>query len=210
MSNALSTHDFTMLDVAVRRVSQFDISHAKSIWNVSTIATKRRLAKLERRGLVKSRNVLASLSPLITKPLCHWAPNTPLPHAGQVSYAARTRWKSLPVEIRRVYYATNLGRGLLGRAAISPPKDIQATHDLGLSATFVEYLKRWPKLTKASWLNESEYAMHRGRHVKVEDAVLSRNGCVLQMIDFAGAYRPDRVQDLLDHAHQYQTPIAIY
>lgn len=210
MSTSLSSHDFSLLKIAVRCVSQFDIHHAKAHWKVSTVAAKRRLAKLERRGLIKSRNVLASMPPVITQPLCIWKPNMPVPHAGQVSYAARQRWKALPVELRRVFYATNLGRALLGRSPISPPKDIQATHDLGLASTFIEYARRWPKLTESCWLNESEYAQHRGRHVKVEDAMLNRKGCILQMIDFAGAYRPDRVQDLLDHAQLHQTPIAIF
>ena len=210
MPNPLSQHDYVLLDVAVRCVSQFNVPFAREIWDVSAVATKRRLAKLEKRGLIKSRKVLASQPPPINKPLCIWKPGEALPNSGKVAYQARNRWKTLPVEVQRIYYASDLGRGLLGRGILPRPKDIQATNDLGLALTFLAYRRRWPKVTQRCWLNESEYSSHRGRCVKVEDAMLKQGDRVMQMIDFAGAYRPDRVQALLEHAQYHHVPISIF
>ena len=210
MGSELSKADLDLLHAAVCCVTQFNKSFAQSYWQVSPIAATRRLQKLERKGLLKSRNVLASTPPPIREPLCVCKPWEEIPHCGQVSYQARRRWKTRPVVVNRVYYATDLGRGLLGRPPVKPPKDIQATHDLGLSDVYLAYRQRWPKLTAKCWLNESEYAHHRGRCEKVEDAMLCRNHEVLLMVDYAGAYRPDRVKALLDHAQLHHAPIAIY
>ncbi len=210
MSRELSSADLRLLDAAVRRVAQFTCEFAKQFWGVSVIAARRRLQKLERVGLVEGRNVLVSQPPPVSKPLCIWKPGIATPHSGQVSYLARQRWKTQPVVVNRIYNATDLGRGLLGCSPIKSPKDIQATHDLGLADLYLHYLRRWPKLTAKCWLNESEYAHLRGRCVKVEDAMLRRGDRTLLMIDYAGAYRPDRVEALLMHAQLHHVPIAIY
>ena len=210
MSRQLSSIDLHLLSTAVRCVTQFDTAFANEIWHVSKIAVKRRLQKLERKGVIKSRNILGSSPPPIEKPLCVWRPGESLPPAGGVSYQARKRWKTLPVVVKRVYYATNLGRGLIGRSPIAPPKDIHATHDLGLTSTFLKFRSQWPKLVSRCWFNESEYAHHRGRCVKVEDAMLRMGDKILLMVDFAGSYRPDRIKALLDHARFHNVPIAIY
>lgn len=210
MPGELNTTDYDFLRAAVTCVSQFDVDFAASYWGVSPIAAKRRLEKLERKKLLKGRNVLSSTPPTVQGPLCVWKPGETTPHFGQVSYQARKRWKTLPVQVQRIYFATDTGRGLLGRSPIKPPKDVQATHDLGLCQVYLQYRKRWPRLTESCWLNESEYGHLRGRYVKVEDALLSREGTVLLMVDYAGAYRPDRVEALLNHARQYNVPIAIY
>ncbi|QEG37719.1 hypothetical protein [Bythopirellula goksoeyrii] len=211
MSSELTSNDLDLMNVSVTCVTQFTSSFAKRYWQVSSIAAKRRLEKLERKGLLRSRSVLAATPPPIHGPLCVFKPEQEIPHtAGRVSYQARQRWKSIPVVVNRVYFATDLGRGLLGRPPIKPPRDIQATHDLGLSDVYLAYRQRWPKLTARCWLNESEYAHHRGHCVKVEDAMLCRNHQVLLMVDYAGAYRPDRVKDLMCHAQEHNVPIAIY
>jgi len=210
MVSELSQADHDLMHAAVCCVTQFSSSFAQSYWQVSSIAAKRRLQKLERRGLLRSRNVLASTPPEIRTPLCVWKPGQASPHCGQVSYEARSRWKALPVEVKRVFHATDLGRALLGRMPIKRPRDVQATHDIGLSDCYLAYRRRWPKLTARYWLNESEFSHLRGRHVKVEDAVLRRDNTVLLMVDYAGAYRPDRVEALISHAQLHHVPIAIY
>ncbi len=210
MPGQLSSNDLYLLSTAVRCVTQFDKTFAAAIWQVSKIAVKRRLQKLERKGVFKSRNVLGSTPPPIEKPLCVWKPGESVPHPGKVSYQARKRWKMLPVQVKRVYYPTSLGRGLVGRSPTSPPKDLQVSHDLGLVSTFLKFRSQWPKLTSRCWFNESEYAHHRGRCVKVEDAMLRLGNRILLMVDFAGSYRPDRIEALLNHARYHRVPIAIY
>lgn len=210
MASPLSMHDLQLLHASVTCVSQFTREFAKEFWHVSQVAATRRLEKLERRGLLRSRSVLASEPPPIGEPLCRWKPGQVTPHCGRVSYRARSRWKSQPVQVQRVFHATDLGCGLLGRAPTKPPKDIQATHDIGLSNVYLHYRRRWPKLTAGCWLNETEYSHLRGRCVKVEDAMLRRGDTIVLMVDYAGAYRPDRVEALVAHAQLHQVPIAIY
>jgi len=203
--------ELLLLRHAVSSVTQFEQSFAETIWNVSKKAAHRRLSRLVKRGLLAKRNILASYPPPIAEPLCHWRPGEPFPHFGQVSYLARKRTKDRPVEIIPIYHATALGRGLIGREATTRPKALQASHDLGLTATFMHHLQRWPKLTEKCWLNETEYGHLRGRCVKVEDALLQRNGRVLLLIDFCGSsYTPQRISDLVRHAHYYDTPIKIF
>lgn len=210
MNKELLPWETDLLQATVRCVSQISTGFASKFWGVSGDIANQRLRSLEKRRLLHGRRVLVSELPRIESPLCVCKPGQEeLPH-GQVSYRAKRRWRSLPLEIKRVYFATSLARALFGRSPIRPPKDIQATHDLGLSSVYLEYRKRYPKLTRHSWLNESEYAHHRGRCVKVEDAMICHNGRVLLLIDFAGAYRPDRVKALVAHANLHQVPIAIY
>lgn len=206
----LKVHDTDLLSVAVRSISQFTSGFAHRFWKVNRGVAERRLRKLEQRGLLHGRTVLVSELIGCDSPLCLWHPGESSPNCGHVSYQAKRRWRTLPLKVRRVYYASTLGRALFGREPVKPPKDIQATHDVGLAAVYLEYLRRYRKLTLTCWRGESEYAHHRGRCVKVEDAMLCRDGKVLRLIDFAGAYRPDRVQALIEHAALHKVPIAIY
>lgn len=210
MNTELAEWEAKFLFVALRCVTQFSSSFASEFWSVRPSVATRRLRKLEKRGLLKGRTVLASELPSMSVPLCTWRPGENYPHYGRISYLARRRWHSLPLLVKRVYYATTLSRSLFGRSAVKPPKDIQATHDVGLASVYLSYRRRCDKLTERCWLNESEYAHHRGRCVKVEDAMLCRDGQVLLLIDFAGAYRPDRVESLVRHAELYNVPIAIH
>lgn len=202
--------DYDLLRVAVLCVSQFDSRFASEFWNASPAAVRTRLARLEKRKLLESRQVLAALPPSVDEPLCRWRPGDPLPHCGRVSYQARCRWKRLPVQVCRVYCATPLARALFGRAPVKSARACQTSHDLGLAATYLTFRRRWPRLTSACWRNESEYAHFRGHGVKVEDAMLADNERVLMLIDFAGQYRPDRVKALVQHAQEHSVAIAIY
>ena len=210
MFDELDQDELALLRAAVIKVSQFMDGFAAELWGVTPAAARKRLSRLEERKLLKARNVLASKPPSITKPICSWNPGEPSPHCGEASYEARSRWKEIPVEVCRVYTATDLGRALFGRAPVKPPRDVQTAHDLGLTATYLFFRKTRPRLTERCWLNESEYAHHRGRGVKVEDAMLAHRDRVLLLVDFAGAYRPDRIEALIKHADQYNVPIAIF
>lgn len=210
MHAELNQHERELLHAAVRCVAQFGGTFASAFWGVPTTVANQRLRRLERRKLLRGRKVLVSELSGTPKPLCSWKPGEKTPLIGRVSYLARRRWRDLALKVTRVYYATDLARAIFGRDPVKAPRDIQATHDLGLASVYLAFLRRYPLLTQQCWLNESEYAHNRGRFVKVEDAMLCRNGDVLLLIDFAGAYRPDRVQALLTHAEKHQVPIAIY
>jgi len=202
--------DHQLIRAAVIGVRQFDRQFVSTLLAISSAAAKRRLERLEQRGLVKARNALVSRPPEVTAPLCVWRPGEPIPNVGHIAYAARRRWKDLPVEIIRVYHATNRCRALLGREPIKSPNTNHASHDLGLALTWLSFLRKWPLLTQRCWRVEAEYAASRGRCEKVEDAMLIRDSRVLLLVDYAGAYRDDRVAALLDHAQLHQVPIAIY
>lgn len=206
----LNHSDYQLLRPVVVGVTEFDASFAAEIWDVSIQAAKRRLRRLERKSVIESRKVLAAKLPRIERPIAVFKPGEVLPDCGSISSRARSRWNSVPVTSIRVYAANTIGRALLGREPVKPPKDVQATHNLGLAETFLMFRRRWPVLTKRCWRGESEYAGERGRFVKVEDAMLVRGGKPLLLVDFIGAYRKDRVKDLIEHADRFQVPIALF
>ena len=206
----ITEDDLGVLRIATYSVTQFDATFAAAILNVSSKAATRRLERLVDRRLLVRRNVLASPSPDVSTPLCLCRPGEELPSPGKISYQARTRWARIPVQVMRVYYASSTARALFGLEPVKPPLPIQATHDLGLSAVFLHYRSRWPRLVSHGWMIEGTYSKHRGKFEKVEDALIQRNGKVLLMVDFAGAYRPERVAELIKHARFHNTAIAIH
>lgn len=210
MSKPLSLKELELLRASVTCVSQFDITLAQALWGGTRTACKKRLQQLENRRLLKSKTLLVSEPPGIHGPLYWGLPSEKEPDIGAISYRARTRYKHITVEVKRVYTATGSAFALFGREPVKPPKALQATHDLGLTASYLYFRSRWPRLTETCWRNESEYARFRGHGVKVEDAMLVRNGEPVLMVDWLGtSYTPHRLAALFDHSESFSVPIMM-
>jgi len=182
------------------RIVSFD-QVARAWWPESESGrtnAKRRLHELiEEKLLVRER---AFARPMLTlsEPIFLWKPGKTGPDYEKLSYQLQSRWTSQSgsTEPRAVtvYFASHRAAHVLGGHAVGRIKNpSQVTHDLHLSELYLKILREDPNLAKA-WAGEEVIAPTRV-HQKLPDAILlDSKGLPRLVMEFGGAYPPDRVK----------------
>ncbi len=175
--------------------------------NISSTTARKRLDRLADGRLVSRLTAWASAIPTITAPLKAWSPGDPTPDFGAIAHLAQSRWRDRPIRPATIYVAS---RKLLAMYALPPRPPLklhQATHDLGLREVYVYCRSRWPQ---CEFVGEDMFAHERGHGEGVEDAQLREGQQIIAVIEFAGAYRKDRVEHFHSHVAQRQLPYFLF
>jgi len=160
-------------------------------------AQRHGLDRLRRLGLVETARVLAHPEIELAQPLASWRPGEPTPRFGAIAYAAAARWAGESRTIS-VFWATRRAAETAGGHAGRAPRPSEATHDIHVSALYLLLRAHRPHIA-ATWKPDSIILAERLRtraptrfKEKLPDAQVEHEGHV-RVIEFAGAYSPERV-----------------
>lgn len=198
-----------MFESLARRVYGFTVDQEAAFLDRPRRRAAARMRSFYQSGLVEVKRLLLRPTPPISGPIAAWYPGDAIPLEGPISYRARRRWQSPAAAARwtTVYVATARTVSRFGGKKCPRIKD--ATHDLGVSQTFIHFWQERGDLW-SQWVGEDHYD-HELCAPKVPDAVLlDRDGAVRLMVDYCGAYRPDRVRELIDLAVARKIPLELY
>jgi hypothetical protein len=191
----LTDRDRSKLDVLTRKVRALSLRQvADHYYDGERANARRRLRQLVAAGLLVRATVIARPLPVLLGPVVVWQPGEPAPAAGVVSNQLKARWQNRPARACRVVLATAHAAHLTGgRASGQLPRDTQATHDLGVAAVYLHF-RRTDARRAAAWRGEDVMAATR-QGQKCPDAFLvDAAGTVQAVVEFGGAYDPDRVR----------------
>ena len=146
--------------------------------------------------------------------LFRWKPGEEKPDYDKLSYQLQSRWTSRPgsTEARSVtvYFASHRAAHLLGGEAVGRIKNPgQVTHDLHLTELYLKFLREAPLLASA-WAGEELIAPSRV-HQKLPDAMLLDSKRIPRLVvEFGGAYPPDRVKAFHEDCEMRGLPYEIW
>lgn len=199
MSFRLQARDTEIVRTLCLNVRLISVSQAAETWWEPTEAgqgnARRRLRRLAESGLVALTTVIAHPVSALLAPVVSWSPGDPEPNCGAVAWQLQRRWRD-PVRSTTTYLATRRAASLFGGRANGKLKHrYQATHDLGVTAIYLQLKRTRPDLAE-HWIGEDLLAPYR-RKQKLPDAVVADHpGTTPSLVlEFGGAYDKQRVKD---------------
>ena len=190
--------DRAILDALSFRVRVLSLEQIARAWwgdaHDGRRLARRRLAVLERAGLVHRRQVLARPILPLESPEFTWEPGDVAPDSGAISWRLRKRWTE-PPRPTAVYHASAETIRSLGGGGGKLPSPGQETHDLHTAEVFLRFRGCSPGLVQL-WRGEDVFKADRQGGEKVPDALVVRpDGEPELAVEFAGSYGPERVAD---------------
>lgn len=177
---------------------------AETWWSITPsgrLEARRRARRLVECDLLRELTVIARPLPPLREPVIDWRPWEPRPNLARAARLLEVRL-SEPPRPTLIYVATSKAAALTGGKAPGLKHPLQATHDLGLMATFHAYKQRSPDLARA-WVSEDCLPKPTRRNVRRPDAVvLAPSGEVALAIEFGGAggaYGRERLEATHEH-----------
>lgn len=170
---------------------------------------RQRMHDLVEMGWVRSSIVLARPLLDLAAPVFEWQPGMAGPDFVVISRTLQRRWK-VPARKVEVFVASQKAATVLGGASLGLVKHLcQATHDLHVSEVFLFYRKNRPEFAD-SWVGE-DCMISECHAAKRPDAFLrSEDRTVLRVVEFGGAYKPERVKALHEHCLNQNHPYEIW
>ena len=159
----------------------------------------RRLKTLEHgRYMLRHRTVVRHL-PAPKEPLVAWTPGQDTPQFTKTVYMLGRRWIGRPTRLTSLYLVGPRASAALG---LKPhqrlPHVLQASHDLGLAATYLHFLENRPELAM-HWVGENSMNTNP-REGQVPDAIIANTDQTLSMaIEFGGQYTAKRLHRFHNH-----------
>jgi len=166
----------------------------------------RRLGQLQESRLVTRLKIIAHPEIQLPKPAATWEPGLPSPHFGKLSYKLRKRWASAPI-VTPIVMASKKAVRLFGGRVPHTPRAVETTHDLHHSSVYLNYLRNHP-LQAATWIHEDLALRPLTSGEEVPDAwVRTHSGW--KVVEFGGAYRPERLKEIHEfcHVHSFEYEI---
>ena len=210
----IQTRDQEVLSALSRRVRLFSLAQIASFWwgegEVALANARRRLAKLTDAQLLSRFQVLAIALPSLAEPVSDWRPGQPEPEFGAVAWKLQNRWQQ-PSRKTTVYVATARASGIYGGRARGELKhELQATHDLGVSAMYLALLRKDPALADF-WVGEDMIRLFRLGQ-KIPDAAIadSPRSHPKLILEFGGAYDVRRLRRFHADCAKKETPYEIW
>lgn len=157
--------------------------------------------------LVADRLLIREL-PSPAAPLYVWpSGKTKLKFHGLVA-KARQRWQSVPAKMTKVYFCGSLATKLIGGAAQQGFKrPLQASHDIGLAATYLAVRRDRPELAKF-WIGEDVAPRQLGQ---IPDAIIVNVGGQPTMaVEFCGLYSAKRLQRFHQFCVEREMPYELW
>ncbi len=171
---------------------------------------RRRLSHLDRLGLVEKVVVRARTLPAIKHPLIKWQPGDKSPNCGKVAYACRSRWRLRHVRTCTAYIATEKAAQLFGgRRRSGIAKELQVTHDLGVTAIWLCLDRAAPDWADA-WRGEDVMAVTRYRQKLPDGFIVDTSGTPLCAMEFGGSYDEQRVLEFHEDCVRRNLPYQLW
>ena len=208
---SLTQRDHELLTALVQKVRLFSLRQIASHWWDDEVAnTRRRLKSLAKAGLIHAMTVAARTLPPIESPLTVWQPGETPPDMGRLAYQLQSRWQRRPVRTMSASIATGRAAQLLGgkqRGELKHP--LQATHDLGVAAIWLNFHAQAPEWAEA-WRGEDLLAHTRQGEKLPDGFIVNEAGETVWVIEFGGAYDTARVQEFHEDCARRSLPYQIW
>lgn len=210
LGESLAGRDLEILEVLSRRVRMLSLEQVARTWwgstrNATTNAT-RRLAALEGRGLVRRMPAMAHELPGLEEALLTWKPGERTPDLAAIAYRLERRWSS-PLRPAVLVAATREAGSWLGGGGGRKPRESEISHDLGLAALYLRFRGKEPGRA-AAWVPEDLFDPGELEGF-IPDAVV-REGDRPTLIEFAGAYKKERLQKLHASCERASLPYELW
>ena len=196
------------LALYVRYISQ---SQIRAHWFENDAANaRRRMKQLQSMGYIQRVELRARALPPLKRPLIQWQPGQDTPNFSQAAYQCRSRWKLRPVKSCIAYLATqSASQRYGGRMTGEVKKEIQATHDLGVTQMWLQLDITRPEWADA-WRGEDLMASTRRGQKLPDGFIVDREGKTICAMEFGGSYDQQRIQEFHDDCAQRLLPYQLW
>lgn len=174
---------------------------------IAQSTARRRLDRLTATGFLNRLTLWVSDIPSIEAPLATWLPGDPTPDFGAIAHAAQVRWHDRPIRRTCAYTASSRALALFSIAPRPHIKRHHATHDLAMADCYDYCSIRWPEL---EFVGEDLFVHERGHGEGVEDAQLVDGSQIVAAVEYAGAYRRERVAHFHHHVSERDLPYYLF
>lgn len=170
----LTTRDIELLETLTLRIRVLSVEQIMRVWwpdsrIVDTV--NRRLKQLERAGYLSRLGLMAHPETSLTKAICVWTRHDPLPDFGAIAWQLNSRW-SQPLVNTDCVIATRFAGRFFGGYGGRKPRRAETTHDLHLSAVFLQMRTNQPELA-TTWISEEARKKDTAHGEKLPDAIVS-------------------------------------
>ena len=207
---SLQGRDLEILEVLSRRVRMLSLDQVGKTWwgstRHATANASRRLAELERRGLVTRMQAMAHELPELAEALFVWRPGRAAPDFAGLAYQLESRWSS-PLRPTVLVSATRSAAAWLGGEGGRRPRQSEISHDLGLASLYLRLRLGEPERA-AAWVPEDLFVPDELDGF-IPDAIV-REGEKPTLIEFAGAYKKERLQKLHASCERAALPYELW
>jgi hypothetical protein len=206
-----STVELDIIETLARRVHILTHGQIVAIWGSDSQGCSDLECKLTRlhNGKLCERawiNVHPRLP--IEAPLASWQPQMARPDFDQLEQQVRARWSRL-AQSTRVYWASRQAANLFGSSVHGVPDLLHRDHDVLLAEVYVFYRQRRPKFAR-KWLGENVFPK-AGYRIKDPDAFLVQDdGTPLRVIESAGRYGRQQIEEFHDHCDELDLPYELW
>lgn len=171
---------------------------------------RRRMKQLQEMGYVKRVELRARALPPLEQPLIKWQPGQDTPNFSQAAYQCRSRWKLRPVKSCIAYLATeSASHRYGGRMTGEVKKDMQATHDLGVTQMWLHLDINHPEWADA-WRGEDLMAPTRRGQKLPDGFIVDQSGKTICVMEFGGSYDQQRIQEFHYDCAQRSLPYQLW
>lgn len=203
MSNTasqLTERDESILLTLAEKVRCLSIGQIGSFWWSNSArpqeVARTRLRSLEKLGWLRIVQVYARPLIALNEPITCWRPGDGVPNFAEISYRLKNRFSGPAKATSTVVASRQIGKRY-GSPAGRAPRRAEATHDLGLAAVYLHFL-RHDSVSANAWVSEAGLvAAGEGRDSKLADALL-RLPFGETVIEFGGEYGKAKLEAFHD------------
>lgn len=209
----LTSRDQEILEALACKVRVFLAEQIAGTWwpdaETPIVHAGRRLTALHDAGFVDCVHLPVDRMLTLAGPLFEWQPGQAAPDFDATAYQLQSRWNSCPPSIVPLYVSTpetnNTYGGPTRRKALDRG---QVSHDLHLSAVYLEFRKTAPDKARV-WVGE-DCLPKAGYRLKDPDAVLQFADGSELIVEFGGRYDARRVRDFHEDCVARERPYELW
>ena len=209
-SLVLTDRDILLLEAVALKVRLIGLRQiADALWQGHIANARRRLKRLVRSGLLRREVVPVRPLPELSGPVCQWQPGAVEPDVEQVSSHLKSRWHYQTMRATTIYLPTNKTIDHFGGRTHHTQITSQVTHDLGVTAVWLWFLRYAPQLSD-QWQGEDTIAPERRGDVLPDALLIAPDGKTSTAIEFGGSYGAARLAAFHDDAVMRGLPYQIW
>ncbi|MFT4556160.1 MAG: hypothetical protein ACI92S_001500 [Planctomycetaceae bacterium] len=175
---ALTQRDTELLEALTLRIRVLSIDQISRTWwpdSATAETANRRVRQLVDAGYLSRVSLMAHPETPVHEAVCVWTQDDVVPDFGAVAWRLNSRWLE-PLINTDCVIATRFAGRFFGGYGGRKPRRAETTHDLHLSAVFLQMRTNQPRRS-ASWSSEEERKKAAGHGEKLPDAIVSDGKC---------------------------------
>lgn len=173
-SLALTQRDTELLEALTLRIRVLSVEQISRSWWQSSATSEtasRRIRQLVDGGYLSRLSLMAHPETPVTEAVCVWRQHEQIPDFGAVAWQLNSRWPD-PLVNTDCVIATRFAGRFFGGYGGRKPRRAETTHDLHLSAVFLQMRTNQPERA-VTWSSEEERKKDAGHGEKLPDAIVS-------------------------------------